>query len=80
MTCLGSIVTGLENEFGGSVQSSTVPASDDLHHEYHQRRDERHKRRQSQMARGWSVVACEEESCIHGERGGPCNAPCQQRC
>ena len=65
VTCLGAEATRLEIEFGGTVQSSTVTAIDDLQHDYQQGRDERHRRRQSQIARGWSVVEREEQNRIH---------------
>jgi hypothetical protein len=65
VTCLGAEETGLEIDYGCTVQSSTVTAIEDLQHDYQQRHDVRPKRRQSQIARGWSVVEREEESRIH---------------
>jgi hypothetical protein len=47
------------------VQSSTVTAIDQLQHDYQQGHDERHKRRQSQMARGWSATERPAENRIH---------------
>ena len=64
VTRLGGEVTGLEIEFGGTLQSNTVTAIDDLQHDSQQSHDERHKRRQRQRAHGWSVVEREEENRI----------------